>query len=147
MNIRAATVADIPAIIAIEQAATGASHWSAEKYKEIFTIVEGVRTALIVEDNSIVNGFLVARTIGVEWEIENIAVAADLQRGGLGSNLLHEFVTLARQEKVRVILLETRESNRAARGLYAKFSFEECGVRKDYYRNPDDHAVMYRLYL
>lgn len=42
------------------------------------------------------------------------------------------------------IYLEVRESNQSAIALYRKFSFQRFGIRKDYYSNPDEDAIIYR---
>jgi [ribosomal protein S18]-alanine N-acetyltransferase len=45
------------------------------------------------------------------------------------------------------ILLEVRESNRNARQLYDSFGFSQMGLRKDYYSDPPEHAILYELSL
>jgi ribosomal-protein-alanine N-acetyltransferase len=58
-------------------------------------------------------------------------------------NVLRE----ARKNGALAILLEVRESNAAARALYAKVGFREEGRRPRYYRDPDEDAVLMRLRL
>src|SRR5438128_1704079 len=78
-------------------------------------------------------------------ETENIAIARSARRGGLGTRLLGEFVDLARAEGAESVFLEVRESNRAARLLYEKWSFTERGRRKKYYQDPEEDAILYHL--
>ena len=103
------------------------------------------RVALVIEEDTDIQGFLVARTVEREWEIENIAVAGLARRRGLGTRLLGEFLDLVRGRGAESVFLEVRESNRAARALYEKWAFVEAGRRPCYYRDPEEDAVMYRL--
>lgn len=145
MNIRSATIDDIPAMIAMERASPEASHWSLTTYQEIFS-GPIPRVALVSEDNNVA-GFLVARTLPDEWEIENIVVAHDHRRHGSGSLLLEELLHRAALESPVKILLEVRESNAAARSLYQRFSFKQVSVREGYYEHPDEDAIVYSLIL
>ena len=73
------------------------------------------------------------------------SVAPFARRRGLGKRLLSEFLDLARARSAEAVFLEVRESNLAARRLYEKCAFLESGRRKDYYRNPKEDSVNYRL--
>ena len=143
MNIRPATPADVPALMALERRAVTAAHWSEADYRRLFPPSED-RLALVLEEGE-VEGFIVARGVGTEWEIENIAVAGRARRRGLGARLLIELLKRVRQAGARDIFLEVRESNRAARSLYEKWAFVETGRRKGYYHQPDEDAVLYRF--
>ena len=131
-------------MLQIEKHAVTASHWSRSQYESLFAGLPH-RVALVIEDNSAVCGFLIARAVGSEWEIENIAIAGAARRRGLGTQLLGEFIELVTREGAQSLFLEVRESNQAARALYEKWAFVESGCRKDYYREPDENAVVYRL--
>jgi len=145
--IRPATPADIPAMMALEKHAATASHWSAAQYQTVFASSGPRRVALLIEDDARIEGFLVARGLDREWQIENVAVAGPARRRGLGTRLLGEFLDLARREGGDAVFLEVRESNRAARRLYEKWAFQESGQRNRYYRNPEEDALVYRLYF
>jgi len=143
MTIRPATAADVAAMMALEHQAATAAHWSAADYARIFA-AGSQYVALVLEEQE-VEGFVVARGVGTEWEIENIAVAGAAQRHGLGTHLLVELLERLRQAGARNVFLEVRESNRPARALYEKWAFVESGRRKAYYRDPDEDAVLYRF--
>jgi ribosomal-protein-alanine acetyltransferase len=143
VNIRPATVADVPAMMALEVHAVTAAHWSVADYARLFAA--GSQCVVLVLEEQEVEGFVVARGIGTEWELENIAVAGPARRHGRGTRLLAELLDRARQAGARNIFLEVRESNRAARSLYEKWAFVESGRRKAYYRDPDEDAVLYRF--
>jgi [ribosomal protein S18]-alanine N-acetyltransferase len=147
MRIRRATPADIAALLTLEKHAATAAHWSLEQYEAAFSCKGPLRVVLEVEEEASVQGFLVGRAVGDEWEIENIVVAEPARRRGLGTRLLREFLDLARSQCAQAIFLEVRESNLAARRLYEKWAFVETARRKRYYHEPEEDAIAYRLGL
>ncbi|HKS73423.1 MAG TPA: ribosomal protein S18-alanine N-acetyltransferase [Terriglobales bacterium] len=151
MLIRSATPADIPVMIQLEKHSATAGHWSREQYEQVFAAKESpsmrqVSILVIQVDNKVV-GFLAARSVDPEWEIENIAIQGEARRRGLGSRLVGQLIDLARAKGGTAVLLEVRESNRAARSLYEKWAFVENGRRRGYYRDPEEDAILYRLEL
>ena len=146
--IRAATTADMPRMREIASHAATAAQWGQSEYAKLFAPeMHQNRLALVVEENSAVCGFIVARQVDCEWEIENIAVSGPARRRGLGTRLLGEFIDEAKSRGGKTIYLEVRESNLAARLLYGKSAFEEAGRRKAYYSDPDEDSVIFRLSL
>src|SRR5262249_35760397 len=101
--------------------------------------------ALVVEENEVVVAFICGKDLGSEWEIENVAVATDARRRGLGSHLVGEFIRLARVAVAESVFLEVRESNHSARSLYEKWAFVESGRRPRYYSDPSENAILYRF--
>jgi len=144
MQIRVANSADVSAIVAIEKQCETAAHWSHEQYER--AIADPNRAVLVLGDES-VEGFLVARQVAQEWELENIVVAPAMRGRGFGSLLMQQFLAHAKASRAETIFLEVRESNTAARGLYEKFGFVESGVRRGYYSSPTEDAVTYQLKL
>jgi ribosomal-protein-alanine N-acetyltransferase len=145
VKFRLATLDDVPALMALEKHAVTAAHWSNEQYRAIFSTSQIPRIALLIEAGNTIQGFLVARGVGAEWELENIAVAAPARRRGLGTRLLGEFLNTARSRGAAAAFLEVRESNSAARRLYERWAFIESGRRPNYYRDPQEAAITYRL--
>ena len=68
------------------------------------------------------------------------------RRKGLGQQLLDALLAAARETSSSVFL-EVRESNGAARSLYEKAGFQQTGLRKSYYKDPAENAILYRLRL
>jgi len=149
MKIRHATAADLPAMQAIAKHSATAAHWTESDYTKIFDSPElqtdWRRIALVIDEDVRLQGFLVAQTVGGEWEIENVAIAADARRRGLGTRLVGELLDMARAHSASAVFLEVRESNRAARALYEKWAFVESGRRKGYYRAPEEDAVVFKF--
>jgi ribosomal-protein-alanine N-acetyltransferase len=146
VNVRAAASADVAGITAIERSAAFAAHWSPEQYARIFTN-DSHRFCLVIEDQSQLRGFLVARVLGNECELENVVVAPADQRRGFGSALLASLLKEAASRQAEAIFLEVRESNTPARRLYAKCGFVETARRKSYYSDPVEDAILYTLNL
>lgn len=80
-----------------------------------------------------------------QCEVENVVVVEGARRQGVASRLLEEAIAWARAEGARSVVLEVRQSNIAAIGLYRKFGFAACGIRSDYYREPCEDAAAYIL--
>ncbi|MGA2990571.1 MAG: ribosomal protein S18-alanine N-acetyltransferase [Candidatus Korobacteraceae bacterium] len=87
-------------------------------------------------------GFVVAQCAREEWEIENLVIDAGKRRRGLASRLLEQLLCHARDQGAKTVVLEVRESNQAARALYAKWGFREAGRRSNYYRDPEEAAIL-----
>ena len=154
MLIRAATAADIPAMLMLERQCVTAAHWTEEQYQQAFQ-PEGVGRLVLVAESPLplasrpgvvadVAGFLVARHLAAEWELENIVVAPTARRQGLGKRLLEALFSAARETSGGSVFLEVRESSAAARSLYERAGFEQTGRRKGYYADPLEDAVLYR---
>ena len=157
VRVRPARPSDQPRLVEIAYHSATAAQWNQAEYLKLFSIDEPEaqtpaetvtkpqlqsRTALVVEQDGNVVGFIVRRQVEDEWEIENIAVTGVARRCGLGSRLVGELLDLARSHGGKSVFLEVRESNRAARSLYEKWAFIEVGRRKTYYQNPPEDALV-----
>jgi ribosomal-protein-alanine N-acetyltransferase len=165
--IRSAALTDVPAILAIEQQAPAAAHWTPEQYNKLVTggvVLVAEEAGEHADERSDEHpdenapapckdrkergtpcGFICAQAVAGEWEIENVAVAAGFLWRGIANELLLELIRRAESEAASAILLEVRESNLPARRLYEKHGFREVGRRRGYYRDPVDDAVLYAL--
>jgi ribosomal protein S18 acetylase RimI-like enzyme len=147
--------------MSLERQSPSAAHWSQQQYDNLFLITGGQqgsgRLAWVAEDEWPgqpgkvstgllgISAFLVAKRVDQEWELENIVVAEAARRRGVGMHLVGEFIAQVRSEHGTNVFLEVRQSNQSARALYRKLGFEETGLRKAYYANPPDDAVIYGL--
>ncbi|MBV9880932.1 MAG: ribosomal protein S18-alanine N-acetyltransferase [Gemmatirosa sp.] len=89
-------------------------------------------------------GYTVAWFSGEEAEIANIAVAPTLRARGIGARLLDAALAEVTRRGAASVYLEVRESNAAARRLYASRGFVEIGRRRNYYRRPLEDALVMR---
>ena len=93
------------------------------------------------EDGTIL-GYAGLLTILDEGYITNIAVRLEYRRQGVASQLLDVFTRFAQGNHMAFLTLEVRDTNAAARALYAKHGYEEVGRRKNYYDHPKEDAII-----
>jgi [ribosomal protein S18]-alanine N-acetyltransferase len=143
ISIRPATLDDIPSLLALEQTAPSASHWSPDQYKS--RILPGPRDVcfLVAESEPGVRGFLCARIVAGEWDIENVVVDQQHRRQGIADELMRSLLAQWNDLGGTALLLEVRESNAAARALYVKYGLREVGLRRAYYHEPNEDAILY----
>ena len=91
-----------------------------------------------------VAGYVVAWFAADEGEIANLAVREPTRRRGIGAALLDAALDEGRRRGAQAIYLEVRDSNAAARALYASRNFDEVGRRRQYYRRPVEDAIVLR---
>lgn len=77
----------------------------------------------------------------------NLAVALAYRHQSIGKKILVEGIKLVKERQTERILLEVRESNGSAIGLYQKIGFTEIGKRNNYYSNPTEDAILMEKYL
>jgi ribosomal-protein-alanine N-acetyltransferase len=158
VTIRPADPADIPALIALERESATAAHWTEQQYDRLLkSHDEGVQRLVLIAQEPAPDpsshattgllGFLVARHLSPEWELENIIVDSSTRRSGIGTQLLGSLLLRAKETNSDSVFLEVRESNSSARALYEKAGFELTGRRKSYYKSPEEDAVLYRKRL
>jgi len=154
VTIRPASADDILSLRDLERQCATAAHWTEQQYRQAFQR-EGVERLVLVAEaappqasdsdtRGDLVGFLVARHLAPEWELENIVVAPMARRKGLGLRLLHALLAAAHQRHSDSVFLEVRESNASARTLYEKAGFVQTGRRKSYYKSPAEDALQYR---
>lgn len=80
-----------------------------------------------------------------EGSVTNIAVHKNYRKIGIGEELMLQLRKQLALRAVKQIFLEVRESNVAARILYRKCGYEEMGLRKNFYRKPDEDGIVMRL--
>ena len=134
-------------MIRLERQSPATAHWTEQQYSDLFATrgEPPARLALVAEEagSFALSGFLVARHMPPEWELENIVVAPAVRRIGIGKQLMDALLFQAQETNSDAIFLEVRESNAAARRLYEKLGLRENGRRKAYYSNPTEDAVLY----
>jgi [ribosomal protein S18]-alanine N-acetyltransferase len=97
-----------------------------------------------VEDSQekVVAGYIVYWRVVDEFHLHNVAVRKDLRRRRIGSRLLSHAIRISRPEGVRWVTLEVRRSNRAAQNLYERFGLTVKGVRRGYYTDTGEDALI-----
>ena len=77
-----------------------------------------------------------------EGQITNIATHPDYRRRGCGAQILRALIDYAKQNRLSLLTLEVRESNRAAIALYEKHGFVRTGLRRNFYTSPTESAYV-----
>ena len=88
--------------------------------------------------------YCVIETAADELHVHNLAVRPEDRGGGLGRRLLAIALTIGERRGARVALLEVRESNRPAIALYHSMGFVSVAVRRNYYSQPSEDALVLR---
>ncbi len=145
VTVRRARREDVPAIHAIAEQNPTSAHWPESEYQQALENIAARRVVLVAETAGELVGFVVARMLDHEWELENIAVTIGRQRKGIGQVLMHVLIDVAKHNDAEVIYLEVRESNSHARVLYERCGFQQSGNRPAYYSNPQESAILYRF--
>ena len=111
--------------------------------KDIFSyICSDMGMCFSAIDGGEVIGYIIGRKIPPEGEIYRIAVRPDRRQRGVGYRLLSYALKTERGSGVETVFLEVRESNIPARALYRAYGFNEISIRKNYYQNPTENAVI-----
>jgi ribosomal-protein-alanine N-acetyltransferase len=119
--------------------------WSPEGIAELLASPHGI--AVVFDVNGRVEAYAFGRVLAGSAEILNLAVAPDHRRHGIARRILASALEHFRARQADEVFLEVRESNTAARGLYAGLGFRPTGMRRAYYRHPTEDAIVLRLGL
>lgn len=103
-------------------------------------VIECIEKTSVTSSESLL-GWLTASQWGDQSELELILVSLDARRQGLAKKLMTEWLAYAKQNGVGECLLEVRESNIGAIGLYESLDFELVGRRKNYYQTEQSHEA------
>ena len=135
------TLADVPAVHRIERASFPVPWPDYAFRQEIQT--NRLARYLVIRAGERTVGYAGMWMMVDEAHITTFAVLPDWRRRGIGARLMVELMRLARDLNARVVTLEVRLSNRAARGLYGRFGFRPVGIRPRYYSdNAEDALIM-----
>ena len=135
------SASEIDSLLAIEQASF-TNPWTREMYLSELDNV-GVAFFFLARDPAgTVIGFCSFWRILDELHINNIAVAPERRHQGVGSALLKRVLEEGTQLGAKRATLEVRQSNEPARRLYERFGFSVSGVRRGYYTQPVEDALI-----
>lgn len=120
--------------------------WSAELLRRELT--HDWSTILVAVDaRQKIVGFVIFWVVVDEIHILNVAVAPEERRKGVARLLLTELFERGRSRGLVVVTLEVRRSNTAAIALYRRLGFRQVGVRRGYYREENEDAIVMNLGL
>ena len=140
---RKMTIDDVPAVHAIELA-TFPTPWTLESF--YYEMTENQFSHYLVAESDLgeIIGFCGIWLVIDAAQITNVAVVNSVRGQGIGEGLMREAVRIAKEANMDVMSLEVRVTNTVAQNLYRKLGFQEGGLRKGYYTdNHEDALVMW----
>lgn len=139
MEFRRSTPSDVTEIARAE-ASIFPDPWSERDISD--TIMhEGAMCFSAIKDGRLV-AYVLGRIIPPEGEIYRVAVLPEYRQRGIGYRLLDFAAKTSRGDGLEVLFLEVRSSNLPAIALYRAYGFKKIGMRKNYYKNPTDDAIV-----
>ena len=105
-----------------------------------------IAIVLVAEYGGEFAGYADAWCVAGEAQLNNIAVLPERQRTGIGLALMKELIERTVKSGMSELSLEVRPSNAAAVGLYESLGLEVCGIRKGYYADNGEDALIMKMY-
>ncbi|EMR05379.1 ribosomal-protein-alanine N-acetyltransferase [Bhargavaea cecembensis DSE10] len=135
-------IADVPAVYRVETDAFS-SPWTMEAFEQEMLTNE-YAYYLLAQDGEEIIGYCGAWLILDECHITNVAVLSAYRGHGIGEALMREMMRRTARKGAATMTLEVRVSNDPALGLYRKLGFKDGGIRRGYYTdNGEDALVMW----
>ncbi|SDC23711.1 MULTISPECIES: ribosomal protein S18-alanine N-acetyltransferase [unclassified Candidatus Frackibacter] len=143
LNVEYMKTSDLDQVLVIEKEAFN-SPWSRNAFKKEIT-KNRYANYFVAKNEQEVIGYIGAWIILNESHITTLAVNPDYRRQGVAKKLLITLFGRLVEEGVNKVTLEVRVSNQSARRLYTDYGFDEAGIRKNYYQdNKEDAVIMWK---
>lgn len=139
MILREMLVDDLDQVMEIEEELFSVP-WTKEGFLTFLMKENGM--FLVVEEKDRILGYCGLLTVLDEGDVTNVAVRRDRQREGIGNFLMKSMIRLAEERGITMIHLEVRAGNETAIRLYERQGFVRDGLRKGYYTDPTEDAVL-----
>lgn len=136
----------IPQVAGIEKQSFSLP-WTEEAFEESLSYEHAIFLEAFDRDKAKVAGYIGMYKVFNEGEIMNVAVAPEYRGRGIGAMLMQAVKEQASERDIHTLLLEVRESNSTAIGLYERQGFERIGKRKRFYERPVEDAIVMCLKL
>ena len=138
--LRPMRLADLPAVMELEEELFAPDTWTAAMYREELALTD-TRHYLVAEDTGTVVGYAGLIAYDDEAHVATIGVTGGRQGEGIGAQLLDALLAEA-DRRSPVVLLEVRADNEHAQELYRRRGFAEIGRRRGYYQPSGTDAVV-----
>ena len=119
--------------------------YSIKTLKNDFSNCNNICFAAVVD--GVIVGYCICSTVLDEAELQRIAVDDNFRGRGIASLMMDYLNEQCNVHKINAVYLEVREANVSARKLYEKYKFKQTGMRKAYYSDNGENAILYTLYL
>lgn len=140
LRIGTLTIARIEDVLEIEKLSF-TDPWSREMFRSELEVGGGTYARMAERDGHLV-GYSLAVLVADEAHLGNLAVHPDARRAGVGQALLDDLLHVSEKRRATRLTLEVRESNEGARKFYYRNGFIDVAIRKNYYRNPVEDAIV-----
>ena len=115
-------------------------YWSKDSFKK--ELSNNLAKYLVAKVDGKVAGYVGIWFVVDEGHITNVAVHEDYRGQKIGDQLIKELVQVCKDNKIVSMILEVRTSNTVAQNLYRKYGFKMAGIRKEYYSNNKEDAII-----
>ena len=133
---------DLPFVMEIERLSFP-NPWLESSFRgEIANLHISYPNVVIYRPQDKIIGYIIFWLVEDEAQISNLAVHPDFKRLGIGGTILKQVLTIMRRMDAKQVILEVRPSNLAARTLYEKNGFKPIGIRRGYYQEPPEDALL-----
>ena len=133
---------DVDQIMAIEEVSFGSHHWSADSFISEMQNPLGNYFCAIDKATGQLIGYCGFWTILEEAHVTTIAVKHDYRKKRIGEILLQHMIETGYKVDAKWFTLEVRVSNMPALSLYKKYGFDSLGVRRKYYQDNNEDALI-----
>ena len=142
ISIRPMTLADLDEVMPIEEASY-TTPWKRSMFEADLQGNPFARFFVARDpDSGSVVGYICFWKVFSELHLMNLSVHPDRRRMGIGEELARWTLSWAKENGVSLVTLEVRASNEAAKRLYEKVGFKLVAVRRNYYRDPREDALI-----
>ena len=142
IDIRPMRLEHLTAVLDIEPVAFGSHHWSHQSFVNELNNSMGYYFVALPTGTDRLIGYTGFWLIGEEAHITTLAVHPENRRQHIGERLLIHGILHAKKVGANWITLEVRVSNESAQQLYYKYGFKSLGVRRNYYQDNDEDALV-----
>ncbi|MBI5870448.1 MAG: ribosomal protein S18-alanine N-acetyltransferase [Actinobacteria bacterium] len=141
-EIRPMRLSDLKQVLEIEESSFPRP-WSLNAF--ITQLAKDSSVCLVAVDEGGIVGYIIATQYVEVWHLLDLAVRDDYRRKYLATDMIEQFLDICSSDKHRGFTLEVRKSNRGAIKMYESFGFICTGIRKGYYRdNGEDALIMWK---
>ena len=144
MWIRPMLLSDVEAIRSLETDIFSDA-WSENNIKD--SIESKFDYCVVIEEDYRVLAYIIFRVNMDEAELFRIATDKNSRNVGFAHELMNFMISYLRDMKVKKVFLEVRCQNKDAIRLYEDYGFKKLGIRKEYYNNPTDDALLMEGYI
>ena len=137
--IRPMTIDDVDEVYVVEEDCF-VDPWSKESIRK--ELKNNLARYLVAQLDDKIVGYVGVWFVVDEGHITNVAVHSDYRGKKVGDKLVKQMVELCKENNIVAMTLEVRTSNTVAQNLYRKYGFKMGGIRKEYYSDNKEDAII-----